>query len=201
MEDFKASLNQITLAYDRGQAAVVVELCKKHLRKFPKDGFGWLYYGMVQTDLFRYAVAERALRRGITCCPKNVLLTGYTRLGNLFREKGNYKRATAWYRRAMKQKPQDATYHIFLADNAFKFGFLKQAEKHFRNALKCTEGNVDEAYFNLGGILLGRREYPEAIKCYREALKIDPKYQIARKRLEDAELALLMVNDTESSVG
>ena len=59
--------------------------------------------------------------------------------------------------------------------------------------LSCA-GSIDEAYFNLGGILLGRRNYLEAIKCYKEALKIDPKYQIAKERLEDAELALLMTN-------
>lgn len=194
------SLNQIILAYERGQAAVVVELCKKHLRKFPKHGFVWLYYGMVQTDLSRYAEAEKALHRGLTFCPEGMLLIAYSRMGKLFKEKGDYKRAAFWYRKALKQKPQDATYHIFLADNAFKFGFLKQAETHFRNALKCSEGSVDEAYFNLGGILLGRRNYPEAIKCYREALKIDPKYKIAKKRLEDAELALLMVNNPTSPV-
>jgi tetratricopeptide (TPR) repeat protein len=115
-------------------------------------------------------------------------------MGSLFKEKGNYKQAAFWYRKAVRQKPQDATYHIFLADNAFKFGFLKEAEKHFRNALKCSEGAIDEAYYNLGGIFLGRRNYTEAIKCYKEALKIDPQYQIAKKRLEDAQLALLMVN-------
>lgn len=194
MEISKDSLNQIILAYERGQAAVVVELCKKHLRKFPKHGFVWLYYGMVQTDLSRYAEAEKALRRGMMFCPEDALLIAYTRLGKLFKEKGDYKRAAYWYRKAVKQKPHDATYHIFLADNAFKFGFLKQAEKHFRHALKCSEGSVDEAYFNLGSIMLGRGNYAEAIKCYREALEIDPKYKIAKKRLEDAELALLMVN-------
>jgi hypothetical protein len=39
MDDSKESFNQILLADDRGQTAVVVELCKNHLRKFPKHGF------------------------------------------------------------------------------------------------------------------------------------------------------------------
>jgi tetratricopeptide (TPR) repeat protein len=194
MDERTHSIDQICLADDRRQVAVMVELCRKHLRKFPKDGFGWLYYSMVQTDLFQYMVAERALRRAIKLIPKKALVSAYAQMGKLFKKKGDYKQAAFWYRKAVKQKPQDATYHIFLADNAFNFGFLKRAEKHFGNALKCSEGSIEEAYFNLGGILLGRRKYTEAIECYREALKIDPKYKIARERLDDAKLALFLKN-------
>jgi tetratricopeptide (TPR) repeat protein len=70
----------------------------------------------------------------------------------------------------------------------------KQAERHFLRALKCSEGCVEEACFNLGGISLGKRNYTDAIKYYREALKIDPKYKIAKERLADTELALLMTS-------
>jgi tetratricopeptide (TPR) repeat protein len=194
MDDFQKSFNQIRLADDRGQAAVVVELCKKHLRKFPKHGLGWLYYGMAQIDLCRYAEAEKAIRRAIALCPQKALPIAYSRMGHLFHVKGDFKQAAFWYRKAVNQKPQDATWHIFLADNAFQHGLVKQAETYLRRALKCSEGSLDEAYFNLGGILLGKRKYPEAIECYREALKIDPKYRIAKKRLDDAELALLLMN-------
>lgn len=194
MDERRHSIDQIHLADDRGQVAVMAELCRKHVRKFPKDGFGWLHYGSVQTDLFHYAMAERALRHAIKLVPEKALAGAYARMGHLFKKKGDYKEAAFWYRKAVKRKSQDATYHIFLADNAFNFGFLKQAEKHFRAALNCSEGAVDEAYFNLGGILLGRRNYPEAVKYYREALRIDPKYKIAKERLDDAELALFLKN-------
>ncbi|HEU0039702.1 MAG TPA: tetratricopeptide repeat protein, partial [Verrucomicrobiae bacterium] len=65
---------------------------------------------------------------------------------------------------------------------------------HYRSALKCSEGCIEEAYFNLGGVLLAHRRYEEAIECYRKALNIDPKYGIAKKRLRDAELALRFKN-------
>jgi tetratricopeptide (TPR) repeat protein len=66
--------------------------------------------------------------------------------------------------------------------------------KNFRDALKCSQGAVDEAYYNLGAILVGERKYADAIKCYEETLKIDPKYKIAKTRLEDTKLALLIAN-------
>jgi len=194
MDNSKESFNQISLADDRGQTAVVVELCKKHLRKFPKDCAAWLYYGMAQIDLARYAEAEKAIRQTITFCPQKALPIAYSQMGHLFKAKGDFKLAASWYRKASNHKPQDATYHIFLGSNAFKRGLLKQCETYCRRALKCPKGCLDEAYFNLGGILLGKRKYAEAIECYQEALKIDPKYKIARERLDDAKLALLLMN-------
>ena len=192
MDDSQVSYNQIPLAFDRGQIAVVVELCKKRLRNLPNDGFVWLWYGMAQTELARYAEAEKAIRRAIKLCPQ-ALPNAYVQMGHIFKAKGEPKRAVLWYRKALKHKPNDASYHIYLGSNAFNQGLLGQAEAHYRRALKCSEGSLDEAHFNLGGVLLARRNYPEAVKCYQEALKIDPKYKIAKKRLEDAKLALLML--------
>jgi len=194
MDDPKESLNQIDLAEDRGQTAVVVELCKKHLRKFPKGGRAWLHYGMAQVELAKYAEAEKAIRRAITLCPERSLQIVYSQMGHLFEARGDLKQAAVWYRKASRQRPEDATFHIFLGSNAFQRGLLKQSEAHYRRALKCPKGCLDEAYFNLGGILLGKGNYPEAIKCYQEALKIDPKYKIAQERLDDAKLALLLKN-------
>jgi tetratricopeptide (TPR) repeat protein len=194
MDNSRESLHQISLAWDRGQTAVVVELCKKHLSKFSKDGFAWLWHAMAQIDLARYGEAEKAIRKSIKLLPQKVVAIAYVQMGHLFKAKGDFKHAAFWYRKASNRKPQNATYHIFLGSNAFKFGMLKQAEAHYRRALKCSGDCLDEAHFNLGGILLGKRNYSEAIKCYREALKIDPKYSIAKERLDDAELALLMMN-------
>ena len=194
MDDSNESFNQIRLADDRGQVAVVVELCKKHLRKFPKDGPAWLYYGIGQVELARYSEAEKAIRRAIVFCPQKALPIAYSQMGHLFRAKGEFKQAVHWYRKALDRNPKDATYHIFLASIIFKRGALKQSESYYRRALKCSEGCLDEAYLNLGGILLGQRNYSEAIKCYQEALKIDPKYKIAKERLDDAKLALLIAN-------
>jgi tetratricopeptide (TPR) repeat protein len=95
-------------------------------------------------------------------------------------------------REVLSDNPKDATNYIYLGSNAFKRGLLKQAKAYYCLALKCSEGCLEEAWLNLGGILLGERNYSEAINCYQEALKIDPKYNLAKKRLDDAKLALLL---------
>jgi tetratricopeptide (TPR) repeat protein len=192
MSDRKESFNQICLADDRGQIAVAVELCKKHLREFPKDGIAWLRYGMTQTTLARYAEAKKAIQKAIILCPPKALAIAYAQMGHLVEAKGDFKQAALLYRKATKQRPDDATLHIFLGSNTFKRGLLKQSEMCYRRALKCSKGSLEEAYFNLGGILIGKRKYSEAIECYQEALKIDSKYKIAKERLDDAKLALLI---------
>jgi protein O-GlcNAc transferase len=194
MDHSKEDFLQICLADERCQIAVVMELCRKFLRQHPRHGPGWLQYGMAQACLAHYAAAEKAIRKAIKLCPDKSLPIAYSQMGHLLKAQGYFQQAAGWYGKALKARPDDAAYHIFAGSNAFQWGRLKQAEAHYRNALLCPSGCRDEAYFNLGGILLGRRKYAESIECYREALKIDPKYKIAKERLEDVELALLMLN-------
>lgn len=192
MEDSRAGFNQIRLADQRGQVAVAVELCKKHLRKYPKDGPAWLRYGMTQVQLARYSEAEKAIQRAIRLCPRKALPIAHVQMGHLLEARGDFTQAALWYRKALKHSSKDATFHIYLGSNAFKRGLLGQSKAHYLRALECPEGCLEEACFNLAGIYLGERNYSEAIKYYEEALRIDPKYRIAKERLEDAKLALLM---------
>jgi tetratricopeptide (TPR) repeat protein len=112
-------------------------------------------------------------------CPQKALAIAYAQMGHLVQAKGGFKQAAIWYRKAVNHRPKDATFHIFLGSNAFMRGLHKESEAHYRRALECSEGCLEEAYFNLGGILLGKRKYSEAIECYEEALKIDPKSELS----------------------
>ena len=51
----------------------------------------------------------------------------------------------------------------------------------------ATEGCLDEAYLNLGLILLTQERFEEAAECLREAIQRDPGYRVARKALRDVE--------------
>lgn len=188
------SFQRICSADRKGLTALVVELCKKHLRLFPDYGPAWLRYGIANVELARYDDAEKAICRAISACPKEKLRIPFAQMGHLFEAKGEFKKAVFWYRRASRLDPENADYHIFLGSVASKQGRLSRAEFHFRRAIKCPDGCMDEAYFNLGGIMLGKGHYDQAVDCYRRALKIDPDYAKAKKRLKDAELALRMRN-------
>lgn len=82
------------------------------------------------------------------------------------------------------------TYLIFAASAALNGGNIKRAEELNAQATQCAEGEIDEAYCNLGGIYIIEKRYEEALQCYRRALEIDPDYARARNCIEDIELIL-----------
>lgn len=195
------SYKRIPSAERKGLTALVVELCEDHLRRFPGDRFALIWYAMAKRQIHQYAQAEKALRRSIALFKKDnkrVRLAGVrsasVEMGCLLREKGDLKKASFWYRRALRADPKYGDAYIFLGDIAFNRGLLNQAEMFYRKAIICSAHSIEEAHFNLGSVLVAKRRYREAIKCYRKAIKIDPKYGIAKKRLKDAELALQLKN-------
>lgn len=195
------SYRRISAAHQKGMTALVVELCEDHFRRFPDDRFALIWYAMVKIQHSQYAQAEEALRRAIELFQKDnkrVRSAGgrsaAVEMGRLFREKGDLKKASFWFQRALRADPRYGDAYIFLGDIAFKSGRLNHAEKLYRKAIDHSACSVDEAYFNLGGLFIARRRYREAIQCYRRAIKIDPRYAIAKKRLNDALLALELKN-------
>ena len=93
--------------------------------------------------------------------------------------------------------PDDASDLIYAGAVAFRQGELDRAEGYLRRAIMCSEGCIDEAYFNLGGCLLSRKRYEEARECYAEALSIDPEDEKARAWLEDVERVIAARKGTE----
>ncbi len=190
------SYRKIPAADQKGLTALMVELCERHFRRFPSDRFALIWYAMAKIELHQYTQAERALRRSIYLCKgdrKGIRLAS-AQMGHLFREKGELMKAALWYRRGLRADPEYGDGYNFLGSVYFKSGRLKQAELCFRKAIKFPAQSLDEACFNLGGVLLAKRRYQEAIECYRKAIEIDPKYTIAKKRLKDALLALELKN-------
>ena len=190
------SYRRIPSANQKGLTALVIELCEDHFCRFPDDRFALIWYAMAKTELSQYSHAAKALRRFLSLCKtdrKGVRLAS-VQMAHLLREKGDLQKAALWYRRGLRADPKYGDGYIFLGFAAFKRGLLKQAERYYRKAIKIPAQALDEAYFNLGDILLAKKRYQEAIKCYCKAIEIDPKYRIAKKRLEDAELALQQKN-------
>jgi tetratricopeptide (TPR) repeat protein len=110
--------------------------------------------------------------------------------GHLLEARGDFLNAERLFLEAHHLDPSDATYLIYAGSVAFRRGDIDRAQKLASKATDCTEGCVEEAWFNLGGHLLSEKRYHDAADCYRKALEIDPDYQIARQRLEDVELII-----------
>jgi tetratricopeptide (TPR) repeat protein len=170
-----------------GLPALTILEARRFLSDFPNYGPAWHVLGGALIDLARYDEAESALTRAIELCPGSIRSIPLNRMGELFKCKGDYTRAAQWYRKAIKAAPDDNAGLIYLGCVQAVQGRLREAEKTHRRATMCAEGCIDEAFLNLGFVLRAQERFPEAAECFREAIRLDPKYREAKKALTDVQ--------------
>jgi tetratricopeptide (TPR) repeat protein len=141
-------------------------------------------------SLAQYSAAQAALDHAQAIAPKERLHLVIAQRGHLLNAQGDFLGAEKLFMQAHELDPDDATYLIYAGSTAFRRGDISRAEALVRQATRCSDGCIDEAWFNLGGYLLSTKRYCEAADCYRRALEIVPDYDSARARLSDVELIL-----------
>ncbi len=191
----KQRLRELQAAVDRSLYACVIELAQDYLRDFPKDGLVWLDLGDALLAFGRYKESRVALLRAIKYMRPEHLDLPYSYMGSLYMSRGDYRRAAEWYRKAVSAAPGEARNHIYLGSALIKAGKLTAAERSYRTALECKDGPVDEAYYNLGVTLCGQARYKAALDCFKQALRLDPKYKLAKRAVKDME-GVLSIKDT-----
>jgi tetratricopeptide (TPR) repeat protein len=170
---------------------------RQYLADYPDHGPGWLLLGIALVETAHYQEAEEALTNAIELCPKKKQQIPLSQMGHLFKAAGDYDQAVTWYRRAIQADSEDATWHIFLGAVLARQGNLRAAEEAHRAATQCREGCIDEAYLNLGFVLRAQARFEEAAHCFREAIRLDPEYRLAKRALRDVEWCSKWVNRRE----
>ena len=186
----KQRFRELQLMFNQGLNACIIELAPDYLCDFPKDDVAWLVYGKALADFARYKEARLALLRAIKYMPPEKSDLPYNYMGHLFEDQGDYRRAVEWYKKAIEESPEEARNFIFIGAVLVKAGNLSEAERYFRQAIKCKKGPVDEAYYNLGVILAGQGKYKSALVYFEKALKLDPRYKLAKQAHKDIERVL-----------
>lgn len=185
---------QITAAADRDRHVTVIELCRQSMDPATADYRFWSLYSLALFSVGRLTESLRATEKAITTCRRSrdseFLPWLICRKGHIFRERGEYDAAIRWYLKASKLDCEEATFLIFAGLLQFRLGATDKAIKTLSAATKCTEGSIDEAYYNLGVVYLARADYEAASLSFEEALMLDPKYGEARRALTDIRSAL-----------
>jgi cytochrome c-type biogenesis protein CcmH/NrfG len=190
----QARFERVKAAYDVDSHALTILRARRYLARYPEHGFGWYLLGVSLRCLGRYDEAEEALATALRLCPEGGRRIPLVDLGHLERQRGDYERAAGWYRKAIEAAPRDASGYIYLGAILALQGRLREAEEAHRTATEtCYEGCIDEAFLNLGLVLLAQERFEEAAECLREAIRIDPDYRHARKALRDVERCLRMM--------
>lgn len=165
-------------------------LCERYLKDHPDHVPTLIRYASNLISLAQYSAAQAALDHAQPIVPQERLHLVIAQRGHLAKAQGDFLGAEELFMQAHELDPDDATPLIYAASVAFRRGDIGRAESLARQATGCTDGCIDEAWYNLGGYLLSAKRYSEAADCYRRALDMDPDYEIARKRLVDVELIL-----------
>ena len=201
----KASKAAIAIASDQNLTGYVVELCKIHLRSYPQNkNMGvWIEYARALTELSRFSEAENAFDQALQNCEDERQWQSiiYSSRGDLNKRRGNYAEAEKWYLKSIEATPEHIWNHIFLGVVLFRRGDLKASEERQRTAIEIGGEETDEAYLNLGGVLMAQERYEEARECYLRAIELCPDYKQAKLRLRDVNKILkIRPTATDSSV-
>jgi tetratricopeptide (TPR) repeat protein len=100
------------------------------------------------------------------------------------------------YRRRVEEHPESAAAHFNLGLAHTKRGFPGRAEPCYRKALDL-DPDLIEAWVNLGGVLLLKRDFKGSIAANEEALKRDDALALAHYNIGQA---LLYLGDAEGVV-
>ena len=178
-------LDQLRQADEAGLVALTRHLCEQVLDVRPDHGPTLIRYAACLIELSLYEDATAALERAERVIPAERGQLVLAQRGHLRKSQGDLDAAEQLFLSAHEHDLDDATYLIYAGASAYARGDIARAENITRQALACSEGCIDEAYFNLGGYLLAQKQYEEARECYVRAIEIDPDYENAKKRLND----------------
>lgn len=165
-------------------------LCEALLEDHPNHGSTLIRYACALIELALYDEADAALDKAEAIVPAERRHLVLAQRGHRLERLGDYSGSEEFYLKAHELDPGDATYLIYACSVASRRGDITRAKALARKATSCSEGCIDEAYFNLGGYLVVQKRYQEARDCYLRALEIDPNYSAARKRLADVDRVL-----------
>lgn len=160
------------------------ELATVFTRWYPDMIWGWIVLADTLADLACYKEGLAALRRAQRLAPPKHAAAIMVWFGHFYHTAKNLKRAELWYRRAVNKKRSTRNL-IHLGATLAQQGRLRDAKRCLRSAIRIGDELVDEAELNLGFVLRAERRYSEALQHFKKALKIDPKYSLAREAIDD----------------
>ncbi len=185
----------------RNQYAVVELLSRSYVEEFFDDVSILLRRGRTLAMLCRYAEADAAFDAAFQHASNDLLPFIWSARAEAASRRGDLAEAQRCFLLADELLPRTSWILIPLAHVTWLRGDLKLAQRRFQQALlvEGSDGDRDEALFNLGGVLVALGRFDEAASCYREAVELSPDYEIAQNRLEDVQAALLILQRNNRS--
>lgn len=112
-----------------------------------------------------------------------------------------FSKSATEYLKAIEKNPDDARAYFNLGDALLMQNQVDSAYKYFEQAAKLEKNPVRQyqAYHNMGVIRQAQQKFPEAIACYKKALRLNPKDNETRYNLCLCQHQLPKSDDQSSS--
>ncbi|MFQ5700564.1 MAG: tetratricopeptide repeat protein [Acidobacteriota bacterium] len=118
-------------------------------------------------------------------------VAGRGKAGNRLYREGKYDQAFELYRKAEALSPDSPAVNYNIANTYFRKKEYEKAHEHYRRAFSAPEGALAQgARFNAGNAQFARKKWADAIRNYKEALRLNSSDPDAKKNLELALRAL-----------
>src|SRR5467141_5063342 len=126
--------------------------------------------------------AVELYRRSIATCPTG---EAHTFLGWAYAHSGDVERAIAECKRAIELDPDFGNPYNDIGAYMIELGQFDEAIPWLQQAVESRRYEPRHfPHYNLGRAYLGKEMYGQAMRCFQEAIQIEPRYSLARQALE-----------------
>ncbi|BBO91974.1 tetratricopeptide repeat protein [Desulfosarcina ovata] len=192
----KKRLSEIIDAWSELKSAYGIEIARRYLSEFPNDGVAMVYLGMMYAEIHRYNESTSILKKAIRNLPNSgyEIAKAYSALGYLYQEKGNFRTAERWYRKALNEEPKNPFHHQHVGEILNIQGDFDSAEKYFRSVTDMPTSRLnDQAYLELGRVLKSKEMYSEALDCFKKALTYGADQECIDEEIFDVKEAIRII--------
>jgi tetratricopeptide (TPR) repeat protein len=116
---------------------------------------------------------------------------------NFYRQQKQYPKAEEWAQKLIELNPSCTAGYIFLGNSLLRQGQFERAIVVCRQAT-TLDGDPDEAFLNIGLAYRAQGQFVEAIRAFRDAMRLTPDYTPAQNALRDVQAAIELRTEARS---
>jgi tetratricopeptide (TPR) repeat protein len=192
----KSIWEQVRLEMEQKHHAASIELLRQLTKSARRNGYAFQLLGGELLTLGRFVEANEALQAALVNLPEPPAVVEYS-IGQLREKEAQFEEAEQWYLRATTSNPSSTAPWVYLGAFYSRRGRLDEAIQSFTRAIS-SEGDVDEAHFNLALCYRRLENYEKSIDFCQLALGLSPDYPLATCVLQDCQRARTIKRQNEA---
>ena len=153
----------------------------KALELNASQGGAHFYRGIAHNQMGRDDEAIREFLAEIPINPDQDAT--YSNLASIYEKQGKLDEALEYYKKAAEINPQRPELHASMAEIYEKKGNQAMAEVEYKALADVDPANAAVTWYNIGAIAKNNDKNADAVKAFKKAVELDPKYAQAHREL------------------